>query len=262
VGFLADWRRLNVMLTRARRGCIVIGSRSTLISDPLWQQWLNWAAARGAIIGENAKGTWVPKYLVDDRDGVWTVKASVIEEAKTGVPAKKDVVVPLPKEVAPPPEPEIADSWEDLGSPVVSPSGPSAQLEALLEEEDAEANPPELLLPTRARAPPTKEASDYEDDGPRRKPAVLTRAQELRDARLLLEEQEPPSSTAQTSSGEGAQARDAGAASIALPSDDAAENNLPDGEQNSVGTPKSCPTSPMRNQALAKLGLVDELDLE
>jgi len=217
---------------------------------------LNWAAARGAICGESAKGNWVPKYLVDDRDGVWTVKASIIEESKTGIVSKNDVVV---KEVAPPPPPkeEIADSWEDLGSPVVSPNGTPKQLEALLEEED---NATELLLPIRARAPPTKEAADYEDEGARR-PAVLTRAQELRDARYL-HEPEVPLSTAQTCNGDSAQAGDAGAAPTAPPSDGAADQNCKDCEQNSLGTPKSGPTSPMRNQALAKLGLVDELDLE
>ena len=42
VGFLDDAKRMNVLLTRARRGMIVIGNKQTLQKCDLWKKWIEW----------------------------------------------------------------------------------------------------------------------------------------------------------------------------------------------------------------------------
>ena len=42
VGFLDDEKRMNVLLTRARRGMIVIGNKKTLGKCDLWNKWIAW----------------------------------------------------------------------------------------------------------------------------------------------------------------------------------------------------------------------------
>lgn len=46
VGFLADERRLNVAITRPRRGLIVVGHQATLAHDPNWAAWMAWVASQ------------------------------------------------------------------------------------------------------------------------------------------------------------------------------------------------------------------------
>jgi len=61
VGFLADGRRLNVALTRARCGLVVFGARRTLAADATWRAWLGWVDGRGLVVGggaEAAAGLW------------------------------------------------------------------------------------------------------------------------------------------------------------------------------------------------------------
>ena len=48
VGFLADVRRMNVALTRARRKLIVVGDSATLASHPFYARWLEYIESRGA----------------------------------------------------------------------------------------------------------------------------------------------------------------------------------------------------------------------
>merc|ERR1712137_1061178 len=51
VGFLADWRRLNVMITRAKRGLCLVGNAPTLRCDTTWCKYIEWARDEGVAVG-------------------------------------------------------------------------------------------------------------------------------------------------------------------------------------------------------------------
>jgi hypothetical protein len=52
VGFLADWRRVNVMLTRAKYGVVIICNSATLRCETeTWAHWLRWAQTNHCVIG-------------------------------------------------------------------------------------------------------------------------------------------------------------------------------------------------------------------
>lgn len=50
VGFLEDWRRLNVAVTRAKRGLVIVGDSSTLSCDPNWRALIDWCKREGVFV--------------------------------------------------------------------------------------------------------------------------------------------------------------------------------------------------------------------
>jgi len=74
IGFVSDWRRINVSFTRARRGLIVIGNEVTLRrGDPeTWMPWLAWADAQGINMDKPGipRGRYDPEQLRRVRGGM------------------------------------------------------------------------------------------------------------------------------------------------------------------------------------------------
>lgn len=49
-GFLDDWRRANVALSRARRALVVVGHRGTLRGSSTWKAFLEHTAQQGCLV--------------------------------------------------------------------------------------------------------------------------------------------------------------------------------------------------------------------
>ena len=50
VGFLSDERRLNVAITRAKRGLVIVGDEQTLSASPVWRDYLRFLRKKGCVV--------------------------------------------------------------------------------------------------------------------------------------------------------------------------------------------------------------------
>jgi len=92
VGFLKDWCRTNVALTRARNGLIVVGHPQTLQSDTRsWGPFLKWASAMGVVVGRNGNGNGMEEmYDVEGTRKLATGKKEFLEHQYDRIRLKRE----------------------------------------------------------------------------------------------------------------------------------------------------------------------------
>eukprot|EP00397_Hematodinium_sp_SG-2012_P003409 GEMP01003417.1.p1 GENE.GEMP01003417.1~~GEMP01003417.1.p1 ORF type:complete len:1224 (+),score=308.54 GEMP01003417.1:37-3672(+) len=135
VGFLKDSRRMNVMLTRARRGLVVFGSAKTLRKENgLWALWIEWVARHNAVVpvvlwnkriaDKSKENNANPQYL-QARAARNKAAADKLKKPKpvaapaVTAPSQKPASVPGPKATnnAPPRPTPTTDTSNDDGLP-------------------------------------------------------------------------------------------------------------------------------------------------
>jgi regulator of nonsense transcripts 1 len=75
IGFLSDKRRVNVALTRARYGLVVVGNASTFTKNDVWAGFIEYCQERHALVS-GPIGEWQPvafqrEIAADVPDGDW-----------------------------------------------------------------------------------------------------------------------------------------------------------------------------------------------
>jgi len=86
IGFLRDEKRLNVMLTRARRGFIFIGHAENLRQDPMLARYLDWAQSNSLVKSDLVLKTSAgdQPISVDEVQSAASSKADVLAEPLAG----------------------------------------------------------------------------------------------------------------------------------------------------------------------------------
>jgi len=146
VGFLGDWRRCNVALTRARRALIVVGHAPTLLREPLaWGPWVHWCCVQGCVVGSVAPD-------------VARARPARAVGWDWGAP-----VEPLPRAAAPAIRSDSDDEDDEANPRPASPaSSASARSESLASDRGREEAPAAAPPPAPAVAP-TEPEDESED---------------------------------------------------------------------------------------------------